>query len=460
MPRSCNALNCRGNYPGEPYSKVVKFPDKLSDPEEWNRWLCAMPNERASLERLKEIWICRFHFDCEWKKVRGGERPVGPPSIFPGVPKSCFKQTKTKARPSSVLLEQRVQLEATRREERDKIKNFSSFSKEVCQRYPKFKIIQDNDNSDLYMSMTDHKGQKVVRYLHFKHVDSHFGFLHFAAGEKDGTSVPKNNFSLQKNSLISKWSQVDAILSVFDNYEVTNFDNLQKILKSFDKMVDLHSSSHFQFLRAQLEMILLPPKGRRFDKQILVVASELYSVSPAAYKTIRRAGVLALPSVSTIKRLLQTSFNDMNLSAIFNELIPQQRLVNVLFDEVKLMSTLRFSGGHVLGYAENSQRSQDNDILATHALVIEIVCHHGGPRYILRVKPVAKLNADDLECILQEAISTIVNCGGRIVSLVCDNCPTNQGVYKKLGGPGKVRLENIGISIFLVYDYVHIFKNV
>ena len=232
---------------------------------------------------------------------------------------------------------------------------------------------------------------------------------------------------------------MDAILSVVDNYEVDNSDHLKKVLESLDKMVDLHSSAYFQFLRAQLQLILTTPKGRRFDKQILVIAAELYSISPAAYKLIRRSGVLALPCVATIKKLLRGSFQDVNLPAIFNELKPQQRLVNVLFDEVKLTSTLRFTAGHVLGYAQNSsQKSTESVVLATHALVIEIVCHYGGPRYILRVRPVAKLNADDLKTILQEAMSTIVKSGGRIVSLVCDNCPTNQGVYAKFGGPGKV----------------------
>ena len=47
----------------------------------------------------------------------------------------------------------------------------------------------------------------------------------------------------------------------------------------------------------------------------------------------------------------------------------------------------------------------------------------------------------------------IVKAGGRIMSLVCDNCPTNQGVYRKLGGPGKVHLQNIGIDVFLGFEY-------
>ena len=45
----------------------------------------------------------------------------------------------------------------------------------------------------------------------------------------------------------------------------------------------------------------------------------------------------------------------------------------------------------------------------------------------------------------------------RPISFIADNCPLNQGVYKLLGGPGRVMLD--GIEVFLIYDFVHIFKN-
>ena len=50
MPRICDVHGCRGNYPGEPYSKVVSVPYKNKDIDDWERWIAAMPNERASLE--------------------------------------------------------------------------------------------------------------------------------------------------------------------------------------------------------------------------------------------------------------------------------------------------------------------------------------------------------------------------------------------------------------------------
>ena len=56
MPNKCNVYGCRGNYRGEPYTKVIEFPH---DEAERNRWIDAMPNDRSSLEKLKKYMLVR-----------------------------------------------------------------------------------------------------------------------------------------------------------------------------------------------------------------------------------------------------------------------------------------------------------------------------------------------------------------------------------------------------------------
>jgi len=68
------------------------------------------------------------------------------------------------------------------------------------------------------------------------------------------------------------------------------------------------------------------------------------------------------------------SVQNSNLQTALNELKPEQRLVNILFDEVKLKSVLRFTAGHVVGHADNRPEK-----LATSALAFALVCHYGGP---------------------------------------------------------------------------------
>ena len=72
-----------------------------------------------------------------------------------------------------------------------------------------------------------------------------------------------------------------------------------------------------------------------------------------------------------------------NLKTLFDKLSPEQRLVNILFDEVKLTQAMRFTGGHVFRHAHNVSDASEMEELSTHALVIETVSHYGGSRYIL-----------------------------------------------------------------------------
>ena len=72
-----------------------------------------------------------------------------------------------------------------------------------------------------------------------------------------------------------------------------------------------------------------------------------------------------------------------------------------------------YSGGHVVVYAQNG--SGDAELLATHVLVIEVVCYFDGPKYILRIHPAAKLNSNRLKDILLEAFAAVSNAAGTTI---------------------------------------------
>ena len=108
---------------GMPYVKVISFP---KDPEEKESWILAMPNEKESLSRLKEIYIC------EWMSVSGGKRPKEPPSVFPGVSISALKQMTSAPCPtSSSTSESRAKKMHAADEAAEKIQDFDHFCAEI-----------------------------------------------------------------------------------------------------------------------------------------------------------------------------------------------------------------------------------------------------------------------------------------------------------------------------------------
>ena len=149
----------------------MSFPSEEADPETRRKWIAALPNDPASLP--KQIWACATHFEGEWVKTRGGKRPLNPPSIFPGVPKSCLKQIQSKERctKASSAETRRESQEATN-EARDKIINFKNVLKEIKRYFPLFSFV--NDGADLTLFRTDKMGREIVVFIHFREVVSPF----------------------------------------------------------------------------------------------------------------------------------------------------------------------------------------------------------------------------------------------------------------------------------------------
>ena len=196
--------------------------------------------------------------------VKGGKRPSQPPSIFHGVPQSCLKQISSPSRNTTASADDRAENERLRTEALDKIGDFPSFCNAIQKRLSKdHLIILDGD--DIYISKPD-KGRSVIQFLHFKPVKSSFGFLYLKCVDRNGKEIPKTYFSkagyLQKNSLLSKWSQFDKIISCIMEYEFKDTDYLKCALEELNRM-SCSDSPDYQFLYAQLQLLLTPPTSFR-----------------------------------------------------------------------------------------------------------------------------------------------------------------------------------------------------
>ena len=109
---------------------------------------------------------------------------------------------------------------------------------------------------------------------------------------------------------------------------------------------------------------------------------ELFCRSPATYRFIRQSQTIIHPAESKLRELLSLSLNDESLAQLFSGVKPGQLLINILLNEVKLKESLLFTGGHII------RRAQDKEVPAKSTLVIELVCHHGGTKNVLRIVPV------------------------------------------------------------------------
>jgi len=81
---------------------------------------------------------------------------------------------QSKPRSTSAMSEKRAESEAKRQEEEDKIKDFNDFCQKMSVRFSKFIVIAGDVGKDVYLSKTDTRRQKVIRFLNL--LIHHFTF--------------------------------------------------------------------------------------------------------------------------------------------------------------------------------------------------------------------------------------------------------------------------------------------
>ena len=164
-----------------------------------------------------------------------------------------------------------------------------------------------------------------------------------------------------------------------------------------------------------------------------------------------------LPSVQTLTRItskLSKSDEPSFLKSVFDSVDDNQKMCVLLQDEVYVKKTLLYHGGTVFG------KSSDNpNALAKTVLGIMLSCMFGGPLFISRMIPISKLSSTFLFDQIKISLESIELSGGHVKAIICDNNRNNQAFFKLFNiVPGRPWLTQDGL--FLLYDFVHLLKNI
>ena len=189
---------------------------------------------------------------------------------------------------------------------------------------------------------------------------------------------------------------------------------------------EVQESPQFQFLEVQLDYFLTPSNKINYTKYLLILAGKLLCISSAAYRMLRNSRVIILPRERLIRDLMSRSFQNNELQRLFKDLKPEQRFVNILFDEVKLIKTTRFSAGHIIGHANNAPSEQPFEP--------KLFAIKAGPRLIFAIYPVKNINSEEFR-----NMEVMKKSGVRPISFIYDNCPLYKTIaaFKALKKHGK-----------------------
>ena len=97
------------------------------------------------------------------------------------------------------------------------------------------------------------------------------------------------------------------------------------------------------------------------------------------------------------------------------------------------------------------------DKIANTILSSMVVCMRGGPKFLCKMLPVKELDADFLFEQTNILLTAIKSAGGDAIAIICAGNRVNQSFFKKFDRVEPWRTRD---NIFLLFDFVHIMKNI
>ncbi|XP_064468483.1 uncharacterized protein LOC135379168 [Ornithodoros turicata] len=232
-----------------------------------------------------------------------------------------------------------------------------------------------------------------------------------------------------------------------------------------------------QFLKEQLEYLL---KIKPHWSEETVRNCILWNArSPAAYRYVRDAKFLKLPSLSTLKRYVGPCTGDAVTSLIQQRLVqeagrhgPEALRGSLILDEMSIeqCESYQRQGDVVHGLVDLGGRERELGLettLATHLLCFIFVGLSTQYRIPVSYYFTKALNGDQAYHLVLDVMAAVQEAGFFVCRVVADNHATNCSAFARLAG-GKIApvidhpldVQAPRRLLFLSFDYCHIIKNI
>ena len=196
----------------------------------------------------------------------------------------------------------------------------------------------------------------------------------------------------------------------------------------------------------------------KYGPETITRAFEYYATSRSCYSKLAKD--YELPCVRSLQRITSKfgKFDETKfLSSVFSHLDERQRRCVLMLDEIYAKSALLFHGSTLFGIAANDPKK-----LATTVLAMMLKATFGGPEFIAKMLPVAKLDSGFQYSQAIALIENVIQQQAEILAVIVDGNRVNQKFFKHFtrvaGKPWLGYLPKLNKFLYLLYDYVHVLK--
>ncbi|GFO27734.1 transposable element p transposase [Plakobranchus ocellatus] len=246
----------------------------------------------------------------------------------------------------------------------------------------------------------------------------------------------------------------------------SQFDELIRFVRdpSMDG-VEAAESTKIDFIQRQVQLLNTPKNQKVYNKNDLCQAFSWYTVSTSLYNRLRSC--IQLPAKSILQKITRTAKNmkDDSLFHLFFDKQPERsKNCIIIVEEVYVKASLTYFSGTLFGYAADQEKNGTK--LASTLLCIMVKCFFTYETMLVSMTPCHALTADFLFHEVTSVVKKLELCGGRVHAFICDNNRVNQKCFsmftlKAENTPWEVdQPADSARSFFLIYDPVHLIKNI
>ncbi|VEN41670.1 unnamed protein product [Callosobruchus maculatus] len=493
MPRRCCVPGCKENY--DTTLKKTKTPvSTFSFPKEEKqreKWLRAIP--RKDWIPTTTSAVCANHF-CESEIVRFNEfkLPNGQinkvmlkypklsknavPSNFPNLPKylsSEIKEGRSDPETRRAAIVQRNEDLFKNFMDNDMIVGFDDLKLNLEKIYSsKWEVKADDVSIYFYNLSTIDKCLSINNTIH---IDQSMQVTVFHKGNKLSPNDLK--WILPCDLKLERWSQLTNLLSRYSlnndsvqSNPITDLLNqaIDSLSKAYVKCEEDESFAYTKHLEIIIDQLIqMVSKKNRYCPATIIMSFIIYSQSPSCYKLIRDFFVLPhkryLQSISA--SLNVSPKNDLNnknyLLNVAETLSDTEKVVSLIIDEIYISTRLDYRSHSIVGSAENENRSAGCEFAKT-IVTFMISSVFGKMNEVVKLWPVNNVKGIELAEMSKYVIDFVQSCNFEVLCVISDNHSINRIMFKSLSDNGFwfPNPKDSEKAIFLLFDFVHIFKNI
>lgn len=487
MPRKCCVPGCKSNYQSTLVndSKCITTFSFPKEDKRRSQWIRAIPRGKWTPSGCAVV--CRKHFNdsdviCFDKLLRPDgsteqiplRRPklkeTAVPCIFPNLPNYLSsKQTPARMDPEerhkkifdahSKLIDNLLK--------KDLINSFEQLKNEYACNVKLFNWEVKMLNNKLYFYILN-----VEEFLSIETsivIDSNLKIQVFLKDNE--LSHSDLQWILAVDMKLNRWSQLTNILSYYKNISDVKLEQpdisslLKKSLTILEEANKIAEDKEFVYSK-QLHIISdqvkqLVNNVRKYSSSTIIFAFMINCQSPSCYNLIR--DFLFLPTrryLQSISSSLSvspaTDTNDNNyLKNIAKSINNTEKVVALLIDEIYLTARLDYKSQSIVGCANNNKN------VAKTALTFMISSAFGNVKEVAKIIPVHNIHGLEMVSLTLPIIHFIQNCGFEILCIITDNHSINRVMFNNIAPDNSFPNPDYpDKKIFVLYDFVHIFKNI